>query len=514
MATTWIKPLHRLNGRGIAAALDKSADYTLNPDKTEDGELIVSYGCQPQTAQAEFLLSKKLYAQKTGRDQGKHDVIAYHVRMSFKKGEVTAEKALELGRELAIRWTRGRHQLIIAAHTNTDNPHVHIIFNSVTLDCDRKYQDFKHSYRALRRVSDKICLEHGLAVIEKPGLSKGHNREEYLSARDGGGSGGSGKPPSIRDSLREIIDLQLAQAISAQSKTASFDAFITAMKNAGCEVKRGKHLAFKTPDGQRFIRCSSLGDDYLESALMERLSGKRVVEPKKKASTSPAARTHSQPVQAAMKKPNLLIDIQAKLQQAHSPGFERFARLYNLKEMSKTLLLLQDWGIDSYDALSERADAATKSFNRCSGRVKEIEARQKEISELQKQIGTYSKTKDILAEHNRLKSIKPTTFAKLTNAKSPAEAYYAENEPAIIRCMAAKRFFDEQGYGGAAGKKLPTIKALQAEYAELETERKKLWSGHKAEREEMISLKMAKQNVDMFIGEPRQPKRTHEHDVR
>jgi len=505
MATTWIKPLHRLNNKSIAAALDKSADYVLDKDKTEDGELIGSYECHTKTLQAEFLLSKSLYAQKTGRDQGKHDVIAYHIRMSFKAGEVTAEKALELGRELAMRWTRGEHQFIIAAHSNTNNPHVHIIFNSVTLGCDRKYQDFKHSYRALRRVSDQVCLEHGLSVIDNPGLSKGFNRNEYLAGE---------KKPSVRDNLRGMIDTLLIRG-------TTFEDFIAAMKKAGCEVKHGKHLAFKIPSGQRFIRCSSLGDDYTENALLERLSGKRVVPLRDKIPAVPTEQTATTSLPYAtansppptIQKPNLLIDIQAKLQLAHSPGFERFATLHNLKEMSKTLLLIREWGLDSYDALSEKAKAVTNSFNGRAVRIKEIEARQKEISELQKQIGTYSKTKDALAEYQRLKTVKPSTFAKLTNAPSPAAKFNNENSDIIARCRAAKRYFDEQGYGGAAGKKLPTIKSLQIEYAGLEAERKKLWSGYKPEREEMIALRMAKQNVDMFFDKQRRPTRSHERDA-
>ena len=304
-----------------------------------------------------------------------------------------------------------------------------------------------------------------------------------------------------------MIDAHLVQGIS-------FDDFIAAMIKAGCDVKRGKHLAFKIPGGQRFIRCKSLGDDYIESALMERLSGKRVVAPKKKTSVAPAARSSLLSTAPTVQKPNLLIDIQLKLQQAHSPGFEHFARLYNLKEMAKTLLLLQDWGIGSYDALSEKADAVSKSFNGRSGRIKEIEAQQKEISELQKQIGAYSKTKDTLAEYNRLKNAKPSAFAKLTNAQSPADKFYNDNAEKIIRCNAAKKYFDEQGYGRGTGKKLPTIKILQTEYAKLEAERKKLWAGHKPEREEMIALRMAKQNVDMFLGEPRQAVKPHHRVVR
>jgi len=555
MATTYIKPLHR--NSGISFALGNSLDYIKNKIKTNSGELVEGYMCQPQTAQNEFLLSKKIYAQKTGRDQGKHDVIAYHIRMSFKPGDVTAEKALELGRELAMRWTKGKHQFIIAAHTNTDNPHVHIVYNSVTLDCDRKYQDFLHSYKALRRLSDLICLEHGLTIIENPAHSKGYNRAEYLHEKNGGD--GSVKPPTARDQLREIIDAQMMKVMKAhgvivggkiankifpQDSKSAFDSFIVAMKNVGCEVKRGKHLAFKLLNGQRFIRCKSLGDDYDEVALLERISGIRNFateekisvphdvqvefateefssqteqEPEEKISQTPIPQqtppTKIPPPTPRIEKPNLLIDIQAKLQKAHSPGFEHFARLYNLKEMAKTLIFLSERGIDSYDALVEKSNTISGAHNKRSNRIKEIEAKLSEISELQKQIGTYGKTKDTYLMYRKMKNETQSAWAKFRNQEHPADLFYESNRANITLHEAAKKYFDAQGYG--ASKKIPTIKSLQMEYAKLNAEKKKLWAGYRAEREEMVALKMAKQNCDTFLGEPREPQKTksHEHSL-
>jgi hypothetical protein len=571
MATTWIKPLHRSNN--ISSALGNSLDYIKNKSKTNAGELVEGYMCQAQTAQNEFLLSKQIYVKNTGRDQGKNNVIAYHIRMSFKPGEVTAEKALALGWNLAMRWTRGKHQFVIAAHINTNNPHIHIIYNSVTLDCDRKYKDLLHSYKALRRLSDMICLEHGLAIIENPKLSKGYNRAEYLHARDGG-EDDSTKPLTVRDQLRGLIDGALKKTmidhgvivdgkviktISRDDTEIAFDGFIAVMKSIGCEVKHRKHLAFKIPGGQRFIRCKSLGEDYTESALLERLSGERIlasVTPVDELSSScdysvpeqvsqevlpqpmgedvtdiprpfaqstshnissqlPSSQPTISPSAHSIEKPNLLINIQAKLQQAHSPGFEHYARRYNLKEMAKTLIFLKERGLLHYDTLVEKSDAVSLSFRKRCSRIKAIEARQKKISDLQKNISTYIKTKDVFAEYNKLKNVKPSAFVKFTNAKTLAQKFYEENEASILRCRAAKKYFDEQGFGNATGKKLPTIKLLQTEYATLEAERKRLWSGHRAERDEMVALKMAKQNCDIFLGELREPQKakSHEHDL-
>ena len=175
MATTWIKALHKSGG--ISAALGRSLDYIEDSGKTNDGELIDSYECQPQTAQSEFIFSKRLYAQRTGRDQGKHDVIAYHIRMSFKPSEVTAEQALALGRELAMRWTKGKHQFIVAAHTNTKNPHVHVIYNSVNLGCTGKYQDFKAPGQK-RFICWKMVKQNADTILAGPKrLERTHERD-------------------------------------------------------------------------------------------------------------------------------------------------------------------------------------------------------------------------------------------------------------------------------------------------------------------------------------------------
>ena len=196
--------------------------------------------------------------------------------------------------------TKGKHAFIVCTHVDKHHIHSHIVFNSTALDCTRKFKNFWRSSFAIRRISDTLCLENGLSVIEDPKPSRG-SYGTWL---------GEDKPPTVREQLERMMD-------DALSGCKDFDSFLVAMKTAGAEVKRGKHLAFKIPGGKKFVRCSSLGEDYSEAAIMERISGKRVIE---KA--------------AAPTKPNLLIDIQARMRQAHSPGFERWAKVFNLKEMA------------------------------------------------------------------------------------------------------------------------------------------------------------------------------------
>ena len=236
-----------------------------NPDKTDGGEWVSAYECDPISVDSEFLFSKSQYAAITGRDYGEHDVIAYHLRQSFKPDEIDPATANKIGYELAMRLTKGRHAFICCTHTDKHHIHSHIIFNSTRLDYTQKFRNFYKSSFVIRRMSDQLCLENGLSVIENPKPSKGKDYGEWIN----------GKPPTLRNKLEALIDGSL-------SGCESFDEFLKKMRAAGAEVKQGKHLAFKAPGQQRFIRCKSLGSDYTEEAIRERISGKRVIASKQK----------------------------------------------------------------------------------------------------------------------------------------------------------------------------------------------------------------------------------------
>lgn len=466
MATTRLIPLHVGKGGSIATALGRSKDYVENPHKTDGGEWISAYECDPVNADAEFLFAKRQYAMITGRDQGKHDVIAYHLRQAFKPGEVDPATANQIGYALAMSLTKGKNAFFVCTHVDKAHCHNHIIFNSTQLDCTKKFRNFLNSSFAIRKISDRLCLENGLSIIENPKPSRG-SYGTWL---------GDEKSLTARDRLRGLVD-------DALRGCKSFEDFISAMKSSDVEVKNGKYLAFKLPDRERFIRCKSLGEDYTEEAIRERILGKRVVTPKKKIATSAQASA----------KPNLLIDIQTKIQQGYGPGFEHFAKLYNLKEAAKTLIFLQERGLTDYDALSEKAQTATKDFGGTADRIKAIEAQLKEITELQKQIGTYSKTREVYAQYRDSKWSKK---------------FYAAHEGDILLHRSAKKYFDSLGL-----KKLPSMHHLKTEYATLTAEKKKLYGGYKAAREEMIALLQAKQNVDRLLGNAPAQRKTQEHSL-
>ena len=458
MATTRLMPLHIGKGRTVAEALARTTNYVKNPEKTNGGDLVTAYQCNLAIVDQEFLFSKRQYATITGRDQKEHDMIAYHLRQSFKPGEVTPELANKIGYDLAMSLTKGNHAFIVCTHVDKQHIHSHIVFNSTALDCTRKFNNFWGSSFAVRKISDLLCWENGLSVIENPRPSRG-SYGTWLGE----------KPPTVREKLEQIID-------TALTDSKDFDSFLAALKALGVEVKRGNHLSFKIPGGKRFVRCDSLSEDYTETAIIERISGNRIV-----------AQKEEQPA------PNLLIDIQARLQQAHSPGYERWASVFNLKEMAKTLNFLQEHGLLDYADLESACNAAAQKYHDLADRTKANSTRMAEISELQKHIGVYSKTREAYAQYRRLPPKKQ-------------EEFYAEHASAIISCEAAKRFFDSLGL-----KKLPSIQSLKQEYATLLAENKKLYPEQKKAKAEMMDLLTARHNTSRILGLTEEEKRREQH---
>ena len=218
LAATRLIAMRKNKGKSIAACLHDHTSYIQNPDKTEQGELVSSYQCSPLTVDEEFMLTKRLYEQTTGRRQ-KSDVIAYQVRQSFRPGEVTPEEANRIGYEFAERFLKGKHAFIVATHTDRAHIHNHIIYNSTALDGTRKFRDFFFSALAVQRLSDLICLEHQLSVIPKKPYRERQKRILY--------------PPkeSNRDKLCAVID-----NILLHDKPKDFAAFLDSLEQQGYET--------------------------------------------------------------------------------------------------------------------------------------------------------------------------------------------------------------------------------------------------------------------------------------
>mgnify|MGYP000525486001 CR=1 FL=1 len=408
LAATRLIPMRKNKGKSIGACLHNHTSYIQNPDKTEQGELVSSYQCSPLTVDEEFLLTKRLYEQTTGRSQ-KSDVIAYQVRQSFKPGEVTPEEANRIGYEFAERFLKGKHAFIVATHTDRAHIHNHIIYNSTALDGRKKFRNFWLSTFAVQRLSDLICLEHQLSTIEYKPYRERQKRIVY--------------PPkeSNCDRLCGIIDTILAE------QPKDFEVFLQKLVQQGYEVKRGKHTAVKGKGQKRFIRFRTLGTDYGEDEIKAVLEGKAKHQPYQKKVPK------EQPFQ-------LLVDIQGKMTEGKSVGYKKWATKFNLKEMSKTLLFLQEQKIGSAEELRERAAAATERYHAMGDSIKAAETRLAEIAVLKTHIINYAKTRPVY-----------DAYRKVGYSKAFLEAHREE----ITLHKAAKAAFDEAGL-----QKLPKVKEL------------------------------------------------------
>ena len=431
------------------ACLKSRTDYAQNPEKTEQGELVSSYECSPLTVDEEFMLSKRQYELATGRRQ-RSDVIAYQIRQSFKPGEITAEEANKVGYELAMRFTKGKYAFIVATHTDREHIHNHIIYNSTALDSTRKFRDFLLSGLAVQRLSDLICLEHQLSVIEKKPYRERQKRTLY--------------PPkeSNRDHLCSVLDNILAE------KPKGYEDFLQKLEQQGYEVKRGKYTSVKGKRQKRFIRFRTLGTGYSEEELKAVIAGEAEHRPHQK--------------QPPKEKPfNLLVDVQAKLAEGKNIGYARWAKKYNLKEMSKTLIFLQEKKIGSIEEMQERVDAATARYHELGDSIKAAEKRMTEIAVLRTHIVNYTKTRPVY-----------DAYRKAGYSKRFLENHRAE----ITLHKAAKTAFDE-----AKLKKLPKVKELDAEYSKLLTEKKAAYPDYRKAKDEMQELLRAQRNVELFFAE-------------
>ena len=444
MAATRLIPMHVNKGKTLAQSLGDRTDYAKNPEKTDKGELVTGYQCDPMTVDEEFMLSKRQYEQITGRRQ-RHEVIAYQIRQSFKPGEITPEEANRLGQELALRFTKGKYAFIVATHTDRAHVHNHIVFNSTSIDGTRKFKNFWLSSIALQRVSDLVCLENGLSVITPKPYRECAKRTDYP------------RRVKNRDVLCEDIDAVL------QKKPESFEAFLQELRALDYEIKCGKHISVKGKNQARFIRLSSLEDGYTEADLRAHFLGQQEHKPREKRNYHTDARPF-----------NLVIDIQSKLQNKGA-GYQRWASVYNLKQMSKTLLFLRDHKIENMEQLDQLVRQQTAKRDALLSSIQQSEKRLAEIGTLKKHIINYSKTRATYEE-----------YRKAGYSKKFLEAHREE----ITIHKAAKAAFDELGV-----KKLPRVKDLSIEYAEVLVAKKQTYAEYRLAKSDAQELLIAQQNI-------------------
>ena len=429
----------------------------MNPEKLG---AVSSYLCDPATAHAEFMLVKNQYQGETDRRAG-HGALCYQIRQAFPHGEVTAAEANRIGYETAMRWTKGKYQFFVCTHIDKEHIHNHIYYNSTAYDRSRKFRNFIGSSFALRRLSDRVCLEHDLSVIANPKL---HSKGRYLHY---GQWLGENQKLSQKEQIRFAIDTALTE------RPEDFADFLRRMETAGIQVRRGRGgvISFLVPGQQRAarFRAATLGDGYGPEDVQAVIDGKAPTR------TAPARKA------PAPRRVNLLIDIQERMRQGKGPAYERWAKVYNLKQMAAALQYLKEHQLFEYDDLAAKTDAATERFHTLAGDIQQTEAELSHVSNLMAAVVQYAKTRPAFDGYKAAKY---------------SRKYLAEHEAELADYRAAKATMAEL----LGGEKLPKMDVLKEKRRQLAARKKALYLEYRKAQQDMRELVAVKGSVDHLRG--------------
>ena len=434
--------------------MSKAIAYILNPEKTDEKLLVSSYGCASETAAREFEWTRKIAEQK-GMNPVR--IIARHVIQSFEIGEVTPELAHEIGKQFADEILGGKYEYVLTTHIDKDHVHNHLIFNAVDFVNYHAYKSYKRIYYDMREVSDRLCKENGLSVIP-PSQNKGMGYKEYTEAKRG---------TSWKQKLKQTIDRLVITA-------KDYDDFLRLMQEAGYEIKPGKYISFRAEGQERFTRSKTIGENYTEERIKERIAGR--TPRKSQRQTTP-------------KGISLIGDIQERIRLIDSKGYEHKAKLTILKEAARTLNYLTENNLLQYADLEKKVEDVHSSYDRTGKELKGVEARLREVQPLIKNISNYQRLKPVYDAFQKAKD-KPGF-----KAKHEAELVIFEAARSTLLAM--------QG-----DEKLPSLKTLKAEQAQLFEEQERLYAERNRLKKEAKQIETIKSNVDTFLA----PSADHDRD--
>ena len=440
--------------KAIRGTLSKAIAYILNPEKTDEKLLVSSYGCASETAAREFEWTRKIAEQK-GMNPVR--IIARHVIQSFEIGEVTPELAHEIGKQFADEILGGKYEYVLTTHIDKDHVHNHLIFNAVDFMDYHAYKSYKRIYYDMREVSDRLCKENGLSVIP-PSQNKGMGYKEYTEAKRG---------TSWKQKLKQTIDRLVITA-------KDYDDFLRLMQEAGYEIKTGKYISFRAEGQERFTRSKTIGENYTEERIKERIAGRTPRRSQR---------------QATPKGISLIGDIQERIRLIDSKGYEHKAKLTILKEAARTLNYLTENNLLQYADLEKKVEDVHSSYDRTGKELKGVEARLREVQPLIKNIANYQRLKPVYDAFQKAKD-KPGF-----KAKHEAELVIFEAARSTLLAM--------QG-----DEKLPSLKTLQAEQQRLLEEQQRLYDERVKLKKEVKQIETIKSNVDTFLA----PSADHDRD--
>ena len=444
------------------------------------------------------LLANRKYGKNTqhGDIKSHQYIISFDPRDAADNG-LTMDKAQALGLKFCEENFPGHPAIVCThpdGHNHSGNIHVHIVIGSIrTREVERKpymqkprdwLEGMKHSstaqtMRHLRVEVMELCEGAGLYQIDLLNGSKERvNEAEYWARRRGqqkldlanAALTAAGQPPkqkkfeTVKDTLRKQISDVLNNATSFEDFSDSL------MQQYGITVKESRGRLSYLPSGRtKFIRAKHLGDNYDKAAVLATLQANVERKPK------------VQSKQDTIGKP---IDIQSKMTEGKGIGYKRWLTKHNLKVMAQTVKLLQEKGLTDEDALNQRITELETKYHDSLAVVKDLEGRMKANKELRYQVAAYTSTKNVAQQ--------------LKTAKRPA-VFEEQHRAELTAYRAAAAYFKANNIT-----KLPNPKKLEAEYAQLSSEKAKFYEQYKEAKEELLKLKTAKQNVASYFREEEQ----------
>lgn len=338
MAVTKIHP--------IKTTLKKAIDYICNGDKTDDEIYVTTHLCSRENAHKEFELTKKQFHSRT-------KTLAHHLIQAFVPEEVSFEEAHQVGIELCEKILEGKYEYVLATHIDKDHIHNHIIFNSIDVDEGKVYHSYYGSYMNIRNQSDKLCREHNLSVIDQETQKeiKEIKRRKFVNWYDWSEDE---KGSSYKSRLQFDIDRTIKQSINWQD-------FLSKMGSYGYEIKIGKHVAFKNKNQQRFTRSKTIGVNYTEERIKDRIRNKD-------------------------KEIGNIIDIKNSQKVKSSKGYEHWVTKHNLKTAASTLVEIRNKGFNSIEELERGISRISIEKNELKREFDKLSLEQKRIKEVVKHI--------------------------------------------------------------------------------------------------------------------------------
>lgn len=448
MAVTKIHP--------IKTTLKKAIDYICNGDKTDNEIYVTTHLCSRENAHKEFELTKKQFSSRT-------KTLAHHLIQSFVPEEVSFEEAHQVGIELCEKILEGKYEYVLATHIDKDHIHNHIIFNSIDVEEGKIYHSYYGSYMNIRNQNDKLCREHNLFVIDQETEKEINEikRRKFVNWYDWNEDK---KGSSYKSRLQFDIDRTIKQSINWRD-------FLSKMGSYGYEIKHGKHIAFRSKNQQRFTRAKTIGANYTEERMKERILNKD-------------------------KELGNIIDIKNNIKAKTSKGYDHWVTKHNLQTGASTLVEIRNKGFNSMEELEHRISGISIEKNDLKREFDKLSWEQKRIKEVVKHIQICISKK----EHYEGYRKNPNDKIYMMMNRKDVEAYQKSYEEMDVFLKQFPHLKDTVlvGLKNKSGKNL--FRKLNEHFKELQAKQEEIIKKHNSLAVQYAELEHLKNNMNEYLG--------------